>query len=507
MSGQLLRVVSVHLDVEHGQTRRNLEQLVWLCRNAAAMGAQIICAPEMCLSGYVFDSRRAISPLVETIKGKAVEALRTVALESQSFLVAGLAEKDVNTGVFYNSALALAPNGQLVCHYRKINSEARWAAPGPAAQENVFQTPWGGIGLLICSDVYYSLLPRLAALKGASLLLTPANWPASGEGFPLSLWRLRAMENGFWLLAANRGGEEPAIDFSRAKSCLIEPGGTLAKSFSSVVDERVKVFDIPLDQNGHVPDLRKERLASRQTEQYHRLYCNISKIGNLTRFLALPEPGQLDVHALAPGEENPVEFLASLVETLRPGGLVLLPLADYSDEDLKRINYFSKKANVAIVGFRNGQNRPLALASRSMGSPMKTGFTHFPVYEWGPARIMLADLESVWHPELALAAAKEGVDLILCSQAELSKDDELMLTLRPIEQVALAAAGRNLALVSLIPHGHGPGRGSLAQAGHMASYPVDTRLTRSKTFLDIVDYPGLFRKPVLTSAWGPGNRF
>ena len=76
-----------------------------------------------------------------------------------------------------------------------------------------------------------------------------------------------------------------------------------------------------------------------------------------------------------------------------------------------------------------------------------------------------------------------------------------MLTLRPIEQVAVAAASPNLALISLIPQGHGAGRGTTALTGQVATYPVDTKLTRQKTFQDRVDFETVFREPILGTPW------
>ncbi|MDR1051012.1 MAG: carbon-nitrogen hydrolase family protein [Deltaproteobacteria bacterium] len=503
MIGSSLRVGVVHLDVEHGNAARNRDQLVWLCRSAAAMGAKIICAPEMCVSGYVHNSRRDIAPLLETAVGKTMETVRGVAVESQAFIAVGLAEKDAVTDVPYNSAFVIAPTGETVCRYRKINAESRWASPGEAAQNNVFRTPWGGVGLLICSDSYHSLLPRVTAVKGASLILLPCNWPKSDDGFPLSLWRLRAMENGVWLLAVNRGGREETIDFSKARSYLIEPNGTAAKGFASGVEERVRVYDIPLRIEGHVIDLRQDKLLKRQTNQYQRVYSNISRVKNLTTYLGLPGPGVLDVHALAPGEtRNPAVYLAEVIETFKPGSLALLPLYRYTDDDLKSVNALSKKSGVAVLGMRLGAQRPQFFSSRLTGRPVASDMV-LPVYEWGPARIMQADLESLWHPELAVSAAKNGVDLVVCSAMYLNGDDKTMLTLRPIDQVAVAASSPSLALVSLIPQGHGPGRGSEALSGHVAAYPVDTGETRKKDFQELVDYPTLFGKPLLAGAWSP----
>ncbi|MDR1309799.1 MAG: carbon-nitrogen hydrolase family protein [Deltaproteobacteria bacterium] len=495
MADKFLRVATVHMDVEHGNPRKNLDLLVWLCRSAAAMGARLVCAPEMCLSGYVFKSPRAIAAMAETIGGRALETLGTVASECQVFLVAGLAEKDARTGMLYNSAFALGPNGKLVGQYRKVNAEPAWAAPGPPAQDNVFLTPWGGVGLLVCSDSYHALMPRVTALKGASLVLLPTCWPGSDDGFPQSLFRLRALENGVWLLAANRGGAEEGIDLARSRSSLSDPWGQISKGTPSGVDARVRSYDLPLEGE-RLADRRGEILVARRPEHYGRVYGDLGKIKNLTSFLGLPAPGFLDVQALAPGRANPVDFLERVIDNFRPDSLVLLPQSSYSEAAAKRLGQLAKRAQVGVVWARTGQGGQF-MASRLLGAPLKTGFGPWPIHDFGPARLMLADQESLWHPELAIAAAKEGVDLVLCPGAGFSREDQLMLGLRPIEQVAVAAASPQAALVSLIPEGHGPGRGASAQAGQVAAYTVDTSLTRRKRFQDRVDFESLFLPPIL----------
>jgi predicted amidohydrolase len=500
MSVQFLKVANVHMDVEYGNPKKNLDLLVWLCRSAAALGAKIICAPEMCLSGYVYKSPSEIMPMAESLQGQALEVLTQVANECQAFLVVGMAEKDDSTGMLYNSAFAISPNGQLVCHYRKINAESRWASPGQSAQDNVFMTPWGGVGLLICSDSYHALLMRVTAMKGASLVLLPTSWPLDESDFPVSLFKARAIENGLWILAANRGGQEAEIDFSSAKSFMVAPDGQLVRGSYSGVDHRVKAYDLPLNDKEQIDDRRALVFSSRQPDQYHRIYSDISRIKNLTGYCELPKQGYLDVHALAPGSDNPVVFLERVIDSFKPDSLVLMPQADYNDEHLRQVNKLAKKYQIGIFGARVG-NGTKFFVSRQTGNLINSNFTSWPVYDFGPARLLLVDLESVRHPEVTVAAAKDGVDLILCPAQELSSEDILLLTLRPIEQAAVVASSVNSALVSLIPDGHGAGRGLTVKSGQVATYTVDTHLTRHKQFQDRVDYGTIFREPILTKTW------
>ncbi|MDR2456104.1 MAG: carbon-nitrogen hydrolase family protein, partial [Deltaproteobacteria bacterium] len=193
MTRETLRIALLHMDVEYHNRGRNLAVLLDLVSRAASLGAKIICAPEMCLTGYVQKSLTAISNLAETDDGPAQAALSAAAMASGAFVAAGWAEKS-ESGVLYNASRVFAPDGTTVCRYKKINAESRWAAPGPNRQYNIFQTPWGAVGVLICADSYHSLLCRITAMRGASLILLPSNWPDDLWSFPELLWRQRAYE-------------------------------------------------------------------------------------------------------------------------------------------------------------------------------------------------------------------------------------------------------------------------------------------------------------------------
>lgn len=185
----------------------------------------VVLAPELAVSGYSFADYRDMAPYAETADGPTLTAVAHLCALYGMYACIGLAEMDPLSGILYNSAFVVDPNGSIVCRYRKINAEFRWACPGDPTQDNTFDTPWGRIGVLICSDSYHSLMPRVTALRGANLLLIIANWPPTGLN-PVEIWRARAMENGVFVAACNRTGQDLVMDCSRAPrplSARMEP--------------------------------------------------------------------------------------------------------------------------------------------------------------------------------------------------------------------------------------------------------------------------------------------
>ena len=229
---ETLNIALLHLKIEPGSLERNRKTLVEFADQAAGAGAQIVVAPELAVSGYVTESRAKVRAFVEPLHGPTYALLSDVAQRRSVYVCAGFAEEDPETGIYYNSALAIAPTGVIVAHHRKVLSERRWASPGAVTKQSRFDTPWGRIGLLICADTYCGLLPRTHALNEADLLLVLANWPDCGLD-PRELWRARALENGIGVVACNRTGAEASLDFSPAHSYAVSRDGAELADFSA----------------------------------------------------------------------------------------------------------------------------------------------------------------------------------------------------------------------------------------------------------------------------------
>jgi hypothetical protein len=226
---------------------------------------------------------------------------------------------------------------------------------------------------------------------------------------------------------------------------------------------------------------------------------NFTNIHDLTGFLKLPPPGLLDIHCLVPElGQDPLDCLKKHFKHIRPGALVLLPRYKYSDQTLERLQKLAVQTQVSIVAARRSRSDGLVCfwkgaEERQWRLPDEAGFHDgYPRVDFGPARIMIATLKDLRHPELALSAAKWGCDLAVCSERHLSENQADLVALRPIEQIALAACAKNGAAIGLIPQGHQPGRGARAAAGDRCSYVLDTNETRCKRFQDRIDFETLF---------------
>lgn len=224
-------VAAIQFEPALGQKERNIEQLLRLTEQAARAGAALIVHPEMATSGYCWHSRAEVAPFVEPLPGPTTERFAQLARRFGCYIVLGLPEVAPATGVFYNSAALVGPQG-LLGVYRKTHSfiaEPKWAKDGDADLP-VFDTPLGRIGIMICMDADFVEPARLLALAGADLIAFPTNW--LDDKCPSATWMARAYENGVPIVAANRYGCERGVQFSGG-SCVLGPGGAVLASSDS----------------------------------------------------------------------------------------------------------------------------------------------------------------------------------------------------------------------------------------------------------------------------------
>ncbi len=494
-----LNIALVHLDVRHGEIGRNRRELVSLNRKAAESGAKIIVNTELGLTGYSFGSREEIAPMVETKSGPTIEALSDIAASHGCYIVLGYAEEERRTGIFYNAAAVVGPDGKLLLGYRKITAEVRWACAGSPSRPNTFDTPWGRVGVAICSDTYYGAIPRMAALRGADLLLVPANWPG-GSLDPKELWRVRARENGFYLAACNRGGNDKTMSCEDAYSCVYGPEGEELLAERSC-PSRVFTVGLPLEK-GRLRSMVSERMRSRSPEHYSPIYLDMRYAADMTEYCRLPSPGKLRV-VCQPADSSGMFADGGLPA---PGGdvsradLLVFPTG-YACDAGAAVKQLVKTAGTlqcaVCAGIATDDGLRIACVDRNGAVTVRSCADPSPCrIDLDSARIALAGRGELYHPEVALALAKQGCDLVVVPSVKLDEHDRRVLGARSIEQVAVAASGSDRAFLCQPPEGHDRWPEAYTEGtGEPCAAALDISRLRRKRFYDRLDYELLLGKP------------
>ncbi|WP_275791201.1 nitrilase family protein [Pararhizobium gei] len=261
-----------------GETAGNVARSIALLEEAAGKGAKLAVLPELCNTGYVFESRTEIRALAEEIPaGPSTQSWIEAAARLDMIIVAGITERSGE--VFYNSAIIVGPSGY-IGRYRKVHlwgEEALYFTPGDLGFP-VFDTPYGRISCQICYDCWFPESFRLAALQGAELMCVPTNWvPIPGqdpnrEAMANILVMAAAHSNSLFIIAADRIGVERSQPFIGQSLIVAHTGWPVAGPASSDGQE-VLVAEINL------ADARRKRnwndfnqvLRDRRTDVYDRM--------------------------------------------------------------------------------------------------------------------------------------------------------------------------------------------------------------------------------------------
>ncbi|MEX5790567.1 nitrilase-related carbon-nitrogen hydrolase [Providencia hangzhouensis] len=196
-----------------------MQRLVEATEKVAAQGVNYAVFPETAVSGYLFSDSTELAPYLDTIPGKTTAAILPVLARTGMYMSVGIAERDSETGLAYNSAVLMGPEG-IIGKYRKIglnSQDQKVFAPGNTGVKT-FETPIGRIALLICYDDTYWQYVRLAALEGAQIIgwhsvsdrMMPNATPAEMLGDHSTVAHVQHMSafNGLWVICATRSGIE-----------------------------------------------------------------------------------------------------------------------------------------------------------------------------------------------------------------------------------------------------------------------------------------------------------
>jgi predicted amidohydrolase len=204
-----LRVAAVVMRSGLGEIESNLEKMGEFVQQAASENAEVICFPEMSITGYAL--RDEIREIAEPVPGPSTREVQRMADESNTMILAGLAERTGGDGVAITQVVVL-PSGDMRT-YRKLHLSLGEQEYFQAGHEiPVFRIGGTTFGVELCYDAHFPELSTILALKGAEVLFMPhASPPPESSNEKRDRWlrylSARAYDNGVFVVACNQAGE------------------------------------------------------------------------------------------------------------------------------------------------------------------------------------------------------------------------------------------------------------------------------------------------------------
>lgn len=265
-----------------------IERLCALADQAIRAGAQLCCFPELALTDY-FPTARLKDPLSRGLHldDPRLAPLRRRAAEAGMGLVLGYGE--TNGVVLHNTAAVLRGDGELLGQYRKMhlpanffgssgdvsNFEKFYFQPGDLGFP-VFDMGWGRIGVQICYDRNFPEGFRCLALGGAEMIVVPTCAPTFGVPWGVEMWemlcRVRAYENGCFVLGVNKVGLEGDNDFF-GRSLVASPFGGPPVAVAEGAGDEALIVSIDLE-DVRAARARRPFMRDRRPEFYRAICGN-----------------------------------------------------------------------------------------------------------------------------------------------------------------------------------------------------------------------------------------
>lgn len=220
-----MRLAAVQFDIAWQQKSANWTTLGRMVQEAALPGGSLVLLPELADTGFTMDAAALRT-------GHSLAAAQVVARRTGMHLCAGYAREHAD-GRPFNAASILSPGGDVLGIYHKVHlfSPAREHEHYHAGKSVCVQTisvqgeSWR-ICPFICYDLRFPELFRIAALAGAEVFLIGANWPAARAHHWRTLAIARAIENQAYVVACNRTGRDPNLEYAGG-SLIVGPDGTV----------------------------------------------------------------------------------------------------------------------------------------------------------------------------------------------------------------------------------------------------------------------------------------
>ena len=228
---------------------------------AAGEGARLVCLQELTLSRYFATTVDAKERPEAIPDGATTQFARSAAREFGVFVQASLYQRADDGGLGYNTAIVVAPDGEVVARVHKTHipggagyHENRYFRP--ADDRDLYPIVRLGdarFGFPTCWDQWFPEVARAYAVKGADVIVYPTaigSEPDHPDFDTEPLWEkvitANGIANGTFMVAVNRIGFEAPLTFY-GSSFISDPYGRVIVQAPRDL-AAVLVADLDLDQ-------------------------------------------------------------------------------------------------------------------------------------------------------------------------------------------------------------------------------------------------------------------
>ena len=230
--------------------------------------AQLLVLPELHLSAPPLpleEHEGYADQAAITIPGPLTEALAEIAGSCGLWLVPGSIYERADDGRIHNTALVVAPDGELVARYRKVFPWQPHESCAAGDRFVTFDIPQvGRIGLAICYDGNFPETFRQLSWMGAEVVLQPTLTTTSDRDAELVIARANAIFNQLYVVSLN--ASSPG---GLGRSLIADPEGLVRLTAGESEELMTDVLDLDV----------VERVRGHGTAGVSRMWAQILREG------------------------------------------------------------------------------------------------------------------------------------------------------------------------------------------------------------------------------------
>ena len=237
-----IKIAAVCMNSTPGEVERNLAQVESFVSRAAADSADIICFPELSISGYLTENPDRLYST--SVFDRIVDRISDLAGAAGLLILAGAIEIIPGSRPYITQIVA-GPRGLMGC-YRKTHLSPPEKKAYTAGQTlGLFH--YGGVtfGLQLCYEAHFPEISTVMALGGADVILMPHASPWGTPEEKLQSWLRhlpgRAFDNGLFVVACNQVGKTPQGLSFPGVSLSLNPAGRLIAKYTGPREDMLSV--------------------------------------------------------------------------------------------------------------------------------------------------------------------------------------------------------------------------------------------------------------------------
>jgi predicted amidohydrolase len=248
-------VAAVQMNALLGETSANLKAITGWTRKAARAKADLVLFPELAITGHWCsgDAWKAS----QEVPGPAVKEIEDLARKHNLYISVGIGERDA--GIQYNTQILAGPSG-FIGKQRKLHmSSDEYFYYRGGSEMPVLDAGKCRVGTVICYDNLFPEIPRILALKGAEVVLSPhasrfaKRWKNKGQSrvvahqksFYRKVYVSRAYDNGVYYVITNQAGKAGKETNHAGGIMIFDPQGeVVAESETKIIEDEMVVANL-----------------------------------------------------------------------------------------------------------------------------------------------------------------------------------------------------------------------------------------------------------------------